>query len=108
MSARPIGAQTAVIYAGTNPFVYVGEEAYVNETVKDDEGEVVGGRSGSVFYQVARGLSTVIALGFIALLVLSLTTGGPIHWSIAIIGCLGGIGLSGAIWLSKSKVHNQE
>jgi len=99
--ARQMCAQAAGIYEESGLFVYP-DEAYTSEIGKEGEGEVVGSSSVSVFYQVARALSTVIALGFIFLLVLSLATGGPIHWSIAVVGCLGGIGLSGAIWLSKS------
>jgi hypothetical protein len=96
-----MGGQAAVICEETGPFVYP-HEAYTSGTAKEDEEETVENRGGSIFYKAIRALSTLIALGFIVLLVLSLATGGPIHWSIAIVGCLGGVGLSGAIWLSKS------
>lgn len=102
MSAAQIGSLTPSIYGGTESLVYPDkDEVYLIDTLEKDKGEVVGGKNVSVFYQTARILSAIIALGFIVLLVLSLATGGPIHWSIAVIGCLGGIGLGGAIWLSK-------
>lgn len=102
MSAAQIRTLTASIYEGTESFIYPDkDEVYLTDTVEKDQKEVVERKNISVFYQVARILSAVIALGFIVLLVLSLATGGPIHWAVAIIGCLGGIGLGGAIWLSK-------
>ncbi|MCK4827383.1 hypothetical protein KA005_67250 [bacterium] len=107
MSAAKIRTLTQQIYEGTESFVYPDkEEAYLTETLEKGEREVVGSKNISIFYRIARILSAVIAVGFIVLLVLSLATGEPIHWSIAIMGCLGGIGLSGAIWLSKSQLQN--
>ena len=107
MSAAQIRTLTPSIYEGTESFIYPDkDEVYLTDTLEKDEKEVVEGKNISMFYKVARILSAVIALGFVGLLVVSLATGGPIHWAVAIIGCLGGIGLSGAIWLSKSRLQN--
>jgi len=102
MSAAQMRTLTTSIYAGKGPFIYPDrDEVYMTDSVEKNGTETVGRKNVSVFYTVARILSAVIALGFIVLLALSLATGGPIHWSVALVGCLGGIGLGGAIWLSK-------
>ena len=100
MSAAQARAETLEIYQRTETFFYPDEE-YTTEILKEDEKRDIERRSVSMFYQVARTLSAVVALGFVTLLGLSLATGGPIHWAIAFSGCLGSIGLGGAIWLSK-------
>lgn len=107
MSAAQTRSLRQPIYEGTESFIYPDkDEVYLTDTLEKGKREVVERESVSAFYQVARILSAVIALGSIALVVLSLATGGPIHWAVAIIGCLGAIGLGGAIWLSKRYLHN--
>lgn len=103
MSYAQIGVLRGPVYEGNESLVYPDkDEVYLTDTLEKDEKEVVEGKNISMFYKVARILSGVIALGFVGLLVVSSATGGPIHWAVALIGCLGGIGLSGAIWLSKA------
>jgi len=55
----------------------------------------------SSFYLIAKLLSSLIAVGFLLLFILSITSIITINWSIGLVGLLGSIGLSGAIWLTK-------
>jgi len=62
----------------------------------------------SVFYNFTRFLSALIVFIFFALLISSIVIGGPVHWAVAIVGCLGSIGFAGAVWLSKSIVEGKD
>jgi len=93
MSAKERVA-TLRLYQDTEGFVY-DEERYSISVTREESTEH------SMFYEAVRLLSSVVAFGFAALLGLSLVTGGPVHWAISVVGCIGSIGFAGAVWLSK-------
>jgi|WetSurMetagenome_2_1015567.scaffolds.fasta_scaffold562313_2 hypothetical protein len=78
--------------------------SYKNELLNSDEGVYVVNikkYGTSSFYQIVKILSSLVTVGFLSLLVLSISSSVTIHWSIGLIGLLGSIGLTGAIWFSK-------
>lgn len=99
MSAMPRAA-TLELYQGTEGFVY--EEERYTITIPGEESA-----EHSMFYELVRGLSTVVASGFAVLLILSLITGGPVHWALSVVGLLGSVGFAGAVWLSKPYLRRQ-
>lgn len=54
----------------------------------------------SSFYELIKCLSAFATLGFLLMFAFSLAKMIDIHWAIGLVGLLGGIGLTGAIWLS--------
>lgn len=82
---------------GVTGFTYGEVERYMGRVGEVKEGS-------NVFYGVIRLLSGMVVIAFVALLISSIITSGPIHWAIAAVGCLGSIGFAGAVWLSKSYV----
>ena len=93
MSAMPI-AHVASAYRGDSGFVYLGVNQYTSSMVQRSVKH-------SMFYQVFRILTAIITIGFGASLFLSIYAGGPIHWTLSVVGLLGSIGFTGAVWLSE-------
>lgn len=89
-------------YKGESGYIYAEGLQYAIVLTDSDESKR------SIFYEIIRILSLLTALSFVVLLALSLFTGGPIHWSVAVVGCLGSIGLAGAVWLSKPILERYE
>jgi hypothetical protein len=98
MSALPTRT-VALEYQGDSGFVYPEETRYTFDVVTSEV------PTHSVFYKTLRVLSATIAIGFIGLLAWGFIAGGPVHWAVSVVGCLGSIGLAGAIWLSKPYLH---
>ncbi|MFC1902416.1 hypothetical protein ACFLX3_05790, partial [Chloroflexota bacterium] len=84
-------------YLGETGFTSIKVDRYVSET------DIEHVKS-SAFYALIKCLSTLIVFAFLAALVSSIVIGGPVHWAVAVVGCLGSIGFAGAVWLSKSIV----
>ena len=91
-------ALAEVKYRGATGFMYGEGERYLGRV------ERATGRS-SIFYSVIRLFSVMVVIAFVTLLVSSMIMGGPVHWAVAVAGCLGSIGFAGTVWLSKSYVE---
>jgi len=84
-------------YRGVTGFTYGEVERYLGRVREVREGS-------TIFYGVIRLLSVMVVIAFVALLISSIIMSGPVHWAIAVVGCLGSLGFAGAVWLSKSYV----
>ena len=88
------------LYQGSEGYIYKEERYSINMPREESA-------THATFYEVIRSLSIMVVLGFVALLILNLVTGGPVHWAISVVGCLGSIGLAGAVLLSKPYLHRR-
>lgn len=111
-------AMTVKSYQGDEPFFFNQDEAlaerygkrtpaekagieYIIDVTSEDTNINTQVTSSSLFYQSIRAITTILAIGFLVLLCLSLFSVVSLHWSIAAVGSLGSVGLAGAVWFSK-------